>query len=157
MRKRTPWPKVRGMENELLDWLQTQYSGRFWGLVGIEVVAAERGEVTYHVALRADHMNTNEVAHGGVISSLIDSSAGGATRTVRTVAEIAARPHATSDLHVTYLAPGIGTELRAVAKVVKAGRTAIFTEVEVTDDRGRAVARGLVTFVIGGKRQGATE
>lgn len=145
------------MEKDLLDSLQTEYSGRFWGLVGIEIVTAQRGVVTYRIALRPDHMNTNEVAHGGVISSLIDSAAGGATRTVRTVAEIAARPHATSDLHVTYLAPGIGTELRAVAKVVKAGRTAIFTEVEVTNDRGRTVARGLVTFVIGDRRQDSTE
>lgn len=145
------------MEKDLLDSLQTEYSGRFWGLVGIEIVTAQRGVVTYRIALRPDHMNTNEVAHGGVISSLIDSAAGGATRTVRTLAEIATRPHATSDLHVTYLAPGIGTELRAVAKVVKAGRTAIFTEVEVTNDRGRTVARGLVTFVIGGRRQDSTE
>ncbi|MEP7215954.1 MAG: PaaI family thioesterase [Anaerolineaceae bacterium] len=145
------------MENELLDWLQTQYAGRFWGLMGIEIVAAERGVVTYRIALRPDHMNTNNVAHGGVISSLIDSAAGGAVRTVRTVAEIAARPHATSDLHVTYLAPGIGTELTAVARVAKAGRTAIFTEVEAVDDRGRTVARGLVTFVIGGGRQDGAE
>lgn len=138
-----------GDDNSHLEELQRQYKGRFWGLVGIETIAAERGSVTNRVLLRPDHLNYNEVVHGGVISSLIDSVAGGAVRTMRSLEEIQARPHATSDLHVAYLLPATGSELTAVARVIKAGRTAIFTEVDVTDDRGRLVARGLVTFVIG--------
>ncbi len=138
------------MANELLEWLREQYSGRFWGLLGIEIVAAERGMATYRIALREHHLNTNNVAHGGVISALIDSAAGGAARSMRTPAEITAQPHATSDLHVSFLAGATGTQVTAVANVVRAGRTAIFTEIAVTDDRGRVVARGMATFVIGG-------
>ena len=137
------------MEPNHLETLRAQYAGRYWGLVGIETIAAEPGLVTNRVLLREDHLNYNQVVHGGVVSSLIDSAAGGAVRTTRTLDEIKARPHATSDLHVAYLSPATGTQLTAVARVVKAGRTAIFTEVEVTDDRGRTVARGMVTFVIG--------
>ena len=129
--------------------LRTLYAGRYWGLLGIETVAAERGLVTNRVLLREEHLNYNHVAHGGVVSSLIDSAAGGAVRTMRTPEEIKARPHATSDLHVAYISPATGAELTAVARVIKAGRTAIFTEVDVTDDRGRTIARGMVTFVIG--------
>lgn len=129
--------------------LRALYAGRYWGLLGIETVAAERGLATNRILLREDHLNYNQVAHGGVVSSLIDSAAGGAVRTMRTPEEIKARPHATSDLHVTYISPATGTELTAVARVIKAGRTAIFTEVDVTDDRGRTIARGMVTFVIG--------
>ncbi len=70
-------------------------------------------------------------------------------RLIRESAEIRARPHATSDLHVAYLSPATGSELVATAKVVKAGRTAIFTEVDVVTDTGKLVARGMVTFVIG--------
>ena len=143
------WGMVRAMDKEQLEGLQSLYSGRYWGLVGIETVAAERGLVTNRVKLRDEHLNYNHVVHGGVISSLIDSAAGGAVRTTRTPEETKARPHATSDLHVAYLSPATGTELTAVARVIKAGRTAIFTEVDVTDDRGRTVARGMVTFVIG--------
>ena len=47
-----------------------------------------------------------------------------------------------------YLAGASGSELVAEARVIKAGRTAIFTDVEVFDDRRRLVARGSVTFVI---------
>lgn len=124
-------------------------SGRYWGLVGIEFVEAEPGRTACRVDLRDDHLNYNNVVHGGVISSLIDSAAGGAVRTVRTLEEIGARPHATSDLHVVYLAAATGSRLDAEARIVRTGRTAIFTEVDVRDDRERLVARGLVTFVIG--------
>jgi uncharacterized protein (TIGR00369 family) len=137
------------IDSESLAELQRQYSGRFWALVGMEMTFAERGHVVGRVKLRDEHLNYNEVVHGGVISSLIDSVAGGSVRTCRTLDEIKARPHATSDLHVVYLSPATGTELVANGRVVKEGRTAIFTEVDVKDDRGRLVARGLVTFVIG--------
>jgi len=137
------------VSDHLLESLREKSSGRYWGLVGIEIVEAEPGRTVNRVLLQEHHLNYNDVVHGGVISSLIDSAAGGAVRSLREAKEIAARPHATSDLHVTYLAPATGTELRAEARVIKAGRTAVFTEVEVTDDRGRPVARGMVTFVIG--------
>jgi uncharacterized protein (TIGR00369 family) len=137
------------MSDEILEGLRELYSGRYWGLVGIETVSAEPGRVVNRVVLQEHHLNYNHVVHGGVISSLIDSAAGGAVRSIREAAEIKARPHATSDLHVTYLSPAAGRELIATARVVKAGRTAIFTEVDVVTDADKLVARGLVTFVIG--------
>lgn len=143
------------MENgDLAERLRRWARGRYWGLIGIETVVAEPGRVVNRIAVREEHLNYNDVVHGGVISSLIDSVAGGAVRTLRDEAEIRLRPHATSDLHVSYLAPARGTELVAEARVVKMGRTAAFTEVEVRDDGGRLVAMGLVTFVIGSRRAG---
>ncbi len=143
------------MENgDLAARLRAWANGRYWGLLGIETVAAEPGRVVNRIAIREEHLNYNDVVHGGVISSLIDSVAGGAVRTLRDEGEIRQRPHATSDLHVSYLAPARGSELVAEARVVKMGRTAAFTEVEVRDDGGRLVAMGLVTFVIGTRRTG---
>lgn len=124
------------------------YAGRYWGHMGIETVEVGEGAATSRIRLQDFHFNYNEVVHGGVISGLIDSAAGLAIRSVRTLAEIGERPHATSDLHVIYLAPARGTALVAYARVVKAGRTALFTEVQVFDDRERLVARGSVTFVV---------
>lgn len=141
-------------EGDLVERLRAWARGRYWELVGIETVVAEPGRVVNRVRLREAHLNYNDVVHGGVISSLIDSVAGGAVRTLREESEIRQRPHATSDLHVSYLAPARGTELVAEARVVKMGRTAAFTQVEVRDDSGRVVALGLVTFVIGGRREG---
>lgn len=134
--------------HDILASLKSSSEGRYWGLLGIAFVEAEPGRCVCTVNLAEQHLNYNDVVHGGVISSLVDSAAGGAVRSVRTPEEIAAQPHATTDLHVSYLSPAMGDELTAVAKVIKAGRTAMFTEVEVTDDRGRLVAKGMVTFVV---------
>lgn len=136
------------MSDEILESLRELYAGRYWGLVGIETVSAERGRVVNRIALQDHHLNYNHIVHGGVIASLVDSAAGGAVRSLRDPTEIKARPHATSDLHVTYLSPVAGGEIIATARVVKAGRTAIFTEVDVTTGDGKLVARGMVTFVV---------
>lgn len=137
--------------DDLLASLQKLYSGQYWAMVGIETTAAGEGSATCRVRLEAKHFNYNGVVHGGVVSGLIDSTAGAAVRSLRRPEEIAARPHATSDLHVSYLAPASGDELLARGRVLRSGRTAIFTEVDVfdvKDGRERQVARGTVTFVI---------
>jgi uncharacterized protein (TIGR00369 family) len=136
----------------LLDYLRAGAAGRYWDHLGIEQLEAEDGRGVCRVALRDHHLNYNDVAHGGVISGLIDSAAGLAARSLRTAEEISDRPHATSDLHVQYLSAARGV-VTATGTVVKAGRTALFAHVDVTDERGRLVARGSVTFVIGPQRQ----
>ncbi|MGE5594888.1 MAG: PaaI family thioesterase [Hyphomicrobiales bacterium] len=138
--------------SDLTPELQAIYSGRYWAHMGIEVVEVGDGRCTSRIALKDHHFNYNDVVHGGVISGLIDSAAGLAVRSVRDPEAIRDRPHATSDLHVSYLGAAMGTELVARSRVLKAGRTAIFTEVEVFDDRDRMVARGSVTFVIAAGR-----
>lgn len=127
-------------------------AGRYWGHMGIEFLEAGDGKSVCRIQLRDHHFNYNDVVHGGVISGLVDSAAGTAVRTMRTPEEVAERPHATVDLHVNYLAGASGRELIARGRILKAGRTALFVDVEVSDDRGRLVARGSVTFVIGPPR-----
>lgn len=144
------------METDYLARLHELYSGRYWGLIGVEPVTVESGRVTNRLLIRAEHLNYNHVVHGGVVSSMIDIASGAAVGTLRTSDEVKARPHATSDLHVTYISAATGTQLTADARVVKAGRTAVFTEVEVTDDRDRVIARGMVTYIISAGRGAAS-
>lgn len=124
------------------------YTGRYWAHMGIEVLEVAPGRCTSRILLREHHLNSNQVVHGGVISGLIDSAAGIAVRSARTPEAIAAEPNATSDLHVQYLSAARGSELVATARVLKAGRTALFADVDVRDDAGRLVARGSGTFVV---------
>lgn len=123
-------------------------TGRYWEMVGIETLEATGGTARCRVTLRDSHLNYNDVVHGGVTSGLIDSAAGSAIRSLRTMDEIRERPHATTDLHVTYLSGARGGELVAYARVIRQTRTAIFVEVDVLDEQERPVARGLTTFVI---------
>ena len=127
--------------------------GGFWEHVGITTTSAKPGEAVCRVTLDDRHRNYNGVAHGGVPSALIDSAAGVAARTLRDPEDIAERPHATADLHVSYLAGANGNELIATARVVRQGRTATFIDVDVHDEDGRHVAKGSVTFIIGAPRK----
>lgn len=136
------------MSDDIVARLRRIYSGGYWALMGLELLEAEPGWGRMRLVARDDHLNTNDVVHGGVISALVDTTAGAAVRALRDDAEIRERPHATSDLHVSYLSAATGGELIAEATVVKAGRTLIFIEVNVTDERERKVARGLATMVI---------
>jgi uncharacterized protein (TIGR00369 family) len=125
---------------------------RYWALIGMELL--EVGDEGVHVRLRLgeQHLNYNDVVHGGVMSSLIDSAAGAAVRIRRGVDEARARPHATSDLHVTYYRPVTGPELHARGRVIRMGKTAVFARVDVLDEQERLVAHGNVTFIIGAAR-----
>ena len=137
----------------MTDYLSHLSESGFWAHVGITTTIAGPGEATCRVSLGDHHRNYDRVAHGGVTSALIDSAAGAAARTLRSAEEIEERPHATADLHVSYLAGATGDELIATARVVRRGRTAIFTEVDVHDEAGRHVAKGSVTFVISAARE----
>ncbi len=120
----------------------------FNDFLGIEIVEAVAGECMMRLALRPEHMNPNDVAHGGVVSTLIDAATGTAVRTLLLERSESERVHVTVDLHVTYLAPAFGKELVAKARVMRGGRTAVFSEAEVRDDTGRVVARGTVTYLL---------
>lgn len=136
-----------------VDAIRNAASSGYWAHMGVEVVEAASGVAVCRLRLRAEHLNYNGVAHGGTVAGLVDCAAGLAVRTLRSPEEIAGRPHATVDMHVAYLAgaKSAGT-LVATGRVIKSGRTAYFAEVDIADDDGRAIARGTVTFVVGGTR-----
>jgi uncharacterized protein (TIGR00369 family) len=78
--------------------------------------------------------------HGGIIATLIDI-AGHAALAVKLGHRVP-----TVDMRVDFLRPAIGSDLRAVARVLRVGRTVGVTDVEVIDDAGRAIAAGRCLF-----------
>jgi uncharacterized protein (TIGR00369 family) len=73
--------------------------------------------------------------HGGLLATLADSTGGAAVLTVAG----AETPTATTDLSIRFLAP-CRTDARATARVIKAGRTLVLSEINIHDMRGRHVA-----------------
>jgi len=55
----------------------------------------------------------------------------------------------TVNLSVAYLAAAEKEDLRAVARVLRRGRSLIYLDVEVSSASGNAVAKGLVTYKLG--------
>jgi uncharacterized protein (TIGR00369 family) len=80
-------------------------------------------------------------AHGGLIATLADLAAGFAS-----VALVQA-PVVTVELKVSYLNSGIGSQLRAVGWVLKAGRRLHFCEAEVWCDEV-LIAKATATMAV---------
>ncbi|MFI5274347.1 MAG: PaaI family thioesterase [Ktedonobacterales bacterium] len=96
----------------------------------------------------ADQLSTaGTTLHGGAIASLIDTAAMAAAWSDAPAPE---QPRgATVGLTVSYLAAANGEDLRAIARVLRRGRSLVYVEVDVATASGTAVAKGLVTYKIG--------
>jgi uncharacterized protein (TIGR00369 family) len=79
--------------------------------------------------------------HGGPIASLIDTAG------CMALVAVAGRDAGTVDFRTDYLRPAAG-ELRAQARVRRAGRTMGVVDVDVLDASGRLVAMGRGTFFL---------
>jgi len=90
------------------------------------------------LALEDHHRNNRGVAHGGVVSSLLDATLGAAV--------ISSIPKewwcATVSLTVEYLSGARHGPLEAVGRIVRRGRRVAFAEGEIRDARGKVVATG---------------
>jgi uncharacterized protein (TIGR00369 family) len=57
------------------------------------------------------------------------------------------RPFATTDLHTQFLRPGVGTAVLCTARVVRAGKSLVFTRAEMhEEDSGKLISTATATF-----------
>jgi uncharacterized protein (TIGR00369 family) len=120
--------------------VQSPY-GRLLGLRGDSV---EADRVRVRLPFRPDVTTLGELVHGGAIASLVDVAATAAAW-ASPEATLGARG-STVGFSLSFLAPALGKDLVADARVVQRGSTLCICEVAVADDAGRDVARALVTY-----------
>jgi uncharacterized protein (TIGR00369 family) len=111
--------------------------------LGIELRSLERDRAELALPFDERLVTLADVVHGGAIASLIDTAGMAATWADPDV-EPERVAGATVSMNVDYIAAARGKELRAVACVVRRGRSLCFTEVTVSEPDGRVVARGSV-------------
>lgn len=99
----------------------------YGAFIGISIDDFSEGKVTCSVALRDHHLNNGGRVHGGVLTSLADTAAGAAVRTVRPEGKLTA----TTDLSISFLRPPVGNQLVAVAEVFQAGKRLFRVEIEI--------------------------
>ena len=99
----------------------------YGAFIGISIDDFSEGKVTCSVALRDHHLNNGGRVHGGVLTSLADTAAGAAVRTVRPEGKLTA----TTDLNISFLRPPVGHQLVAVAEVLHAGKRLFRVEIEI--------------------------
>ena len=112
-------------------------SAEFNRWAGFEVLSASPGEVELLMPWRAEAGQYSGFLHAGLIGALIDTACGFAAST------LAGRVLA-SHFSVNCLRPAVGRRFVARARVVKAGRTQIFTCAELFAQESPGAARKLV-------------
>ena len=98
--------------------------------------------------MRADERFANPagLVQGGFVAAMCDSAMGASSVTF-----VAGRKvfSANAEMKVSFLRPAIvGSILTCAARVVSGGKTVVFVEADVTDDRQRLVARASSTYVL---------
>ncbi|MGI4866186.1 MAG: PaaI family thioesterase [Janthinobacterium lividum] len=102
----------------------------FMHLIGANLTRIEPGRIEAELALGQQHQQQRGFAHGGLVATMADLAAGFAAVTLVPdgVGVV------TADLKVSYLNPGVGSRLRAIGWVLKAGQRLHFCEAEVWCD-----------------------
>lgn len=132
------------LERVASEWEQTP-TGRH---LGIKVTAASAGYAKLRLALQDWMINADDGSlHGGILATLADMAVGAALWTVYDVGnEIAG--HTTTDLNITYLAPGTTPEVTAEGRALRKGRTLFVGTAEMKDTNGRMLAAARATYMV---------
>src|SRR5437870_10737434 len=110
--------------------------------VVVEAIALDRARI--RVPYKDENSNPGRALHGGVPASTIDIAGVLAAAT-----GLAGRPvfdAGTLDLSVDYLAAAIGEDIVAEAEVLRRGKEIAYADVDVRNDGGKRIAKGLVTY-----------
>jgi len=102
----------------------------YWQTLGLELKEAEPGRAVFEARVRPGLLQ-NGVLHGGVLASIADSACA-----VAAISRIFPDRYATTiNLQVTYLKPVVEGRFRAVGRCVRAGKTVLFSQAEVFDEK----------------------
>jgi len=113
----------------------------FLKLLGVRCLRAELGEGEVLLSLKPEHHNSWEVAHGGVLLTLMDVGMAVAAR----ASDEAGRGVVTIELKANFMQAAQGI-VRVAAKTVHATPTMAFVEAKLYDERDRICCMGSATF-----------
>lgn len=111
--------------------------------LGGVIELAEEGRSVVRFPAKLEYMIPGGFLQGGIQAALIDEGMIVAVRTL-----LPAEEHfTTAELKVNYLRPAAGDSFVCESEVVRRGRTLIYVESSLKDDRGRLVARASSSLV----------
>lgn len=111
--------------------------------LGIKMLGYDDGKAECRIELQPHHLNTGGRVHGGVLTSLADTTAGVAVRSIRPEGQLTA----TTDLSISFIRPPKGSELLAVANVIHRGKQLYRVEIDILSAE-KLVARASATFML---------
>jgi uncharacterized protein (TIGR00369 family) len=116
----------------------------YYTLLNMKIREVKDGYARLTMKLEEKHLQFLKTVHGGAIASLADSAAAWATVGS---AGVETTP-VTVEMKINFLAPVESGLLVAEARTVHRGKTISLSDVEVKDNKGRIVAKSLVTYYL---------
>ena len=113
--------------------------------LGLELHSMADGEAELRVNLADGHLNSWEVAHGGVIMTLLDVAMAHAARSIHRQEDGMGPGVVTIEMKTSFMRPGEG-ELRAVGKLLHRSTTLAFCEGSVYGHDDKLCAHATATF-----------
>jgi uncharacterized protein (TIGR00369 family) len=110
-------------------------------LIGFQLVAIEPGNAVIELQATEVHRNPMGTLHGGILCDIADAAMGIAYASNLNDGE----SFTTLELKINFLKPVWNARLRAMARVVKQGRTVGLVEYDIIDDSDSLVARATST------------
>lgn len=115
--------------------------------LGIELWAAAGGRAELRLAVRPGHLNSWQVAHGGVLMTMLDIVMSQAARSVLEVVPGTGTGVATVEMKTSFLRPA-EAGLRAQGRVLHRTATMVFCEGDVVDAAGATCAHATGTYKV---------
>jgi len=100
------------------------------------------GKLIAEMVVEEHNSNMAGTLHGGATATLVDVCMGMACFTKGSIV-------VSCNINVSYLTAGkVGDKIIAVGQVIRAGKTACFTEASLEDEKGKIIAKGTGTFFV---------
>ncbi len=113
--------------------------------LGFELHSIGDGQAELRVDLAEGHLNSWEVAHGGVLMTLLDVAMAHAARSIHRDQPDFGPGVVTVEMKTSFMRPGEG-ELRAIGKLLHRSTTMAFCEGSVIGEDGKLCAHATGTF-----------
>jgi uncharacterized protein (TIGR00369 family) len=110
-------------------------------LIGFTVTSAQDGRAVVEFDASERHANPMGSLHGGVLCDVTDAAMGMAYASNLLEGET----FTTLELKINFIKPVWNAHLRAIANVVKQGKTVGMVECDVIDDKNQLIARASCT------------
>lgn len=114
--------------------------------LGVEFISATNGQAELRLALQPRHLNSWQVAHGGVVMTLLDVAMAQAGRSMYQDEKVQISGGVTVEMKTTFVRPSVGAVLTAKGRCYHRSTTLAFCEADVLDEQGRVCAKASGTF-----------
>ncbi len=115
----------------------------FLAHLGVVPEYAEGGKSRISLLIKPEFENSFQIAHGGVVMTLLDFAMGAAARS--TTEQVLGAM--TIDMNVSFLRPSVG-KIVVEGTVLKPGKTLNYCEAVVLNEAGEITAKSSGTFIL---------